>query len=107
MGGIDSVDSEEDLPWFLAQSFNGPVAYGADWANRALLKTGKVGELLPTPPATDALGRPQPGQATVSSLRGLGAANEFGTLFIALGGLMNLVLAMDVTRRERADRPDR
>jgi hypothetical protein len=41
----------------------------------------------------------------VSSLKGVGAANEFGTLFIALGGLMNLVLVMDVTRRERADSP--
>jgi type 1 glutamine amidotransferase len=107
VGGIDSVDSEEDLPWFLAQSFNGPVAYGADWANRALLKSGRVGTLLPTPPPADAAGRPAPGNFTVSSLKGVGAANEFGTLFIALGGLMNLVLAMDVTRRERADRPDR
>ncbi len=107
VGGVDAVDHEEDGPWFVAQSMYGPLAYGADWANRALLKTGKVGELLPTPPATDALGRPQPGQATVSSLRGLGAANEFGTLFIALGGLMNLVLAMDCARREPAERPDR
>ena len=107
VGGVDAVDHEEDGPWFVAQSMYGPIAYGADWANRALLKTGKVGELLPTPPATDALGRPQPGQATVSSLRGLGAANEFGTLFIALGGLMNLVLAMDCARREPAERPDR
>ncbi|MFM8698110.1 MAG: DUF6677 family protein [Phycisphaerales bacterium] len=107
VGGVDAVDHEEDAPWFVAQSMYGPLAYGADWANRALLKTGKVGELLPTPPATDALGRPHPGQATVSSLRGLGAANEFGTLFIALGGLMNLVLAMDCARREPAERPDR
>ena len=107
VGGVDAVDHEEDGPWFVAQSMYGPLAYGADWANRALLKTGKVGELLPTPPATDAFGRPQPGQATVSSLRGLGAANEFGTLFIALGGLMNLVLAMDCARRDPAERPDR
>jgi type 1 glutamine amidotransferase len=107
VGGVDAVDHEEDGPWFMAQSMYGPLAYGADWANRALLKSGKVGELLPTPPATDALGRPLPGKATVSSLRGVGAANEFGTLFIALGGLMNLILAMDCARREPAERPDR
>ena len=107
VGGIDAVDSEEDLPWFLAQSFNGPVAYGADWANRALLKSGRVGTLLPTPPPTDAANQPLRGNFTVSSLKGVGAANEFGTLFIALGGLMNLVLVMDVTRRDPADRPDR
>jgi hypothetical protein len=105
VGGIDAVDSEEDFPWFLAQSFNGPIAYGTDWANRSLLKSGRVGTLLPTPPPTDASGRPAQGSFTVSSLKGVGAANEFGTLFIALGGLMNLVLVMDVTRRERADSP--
>ncbi len=107
VGGIDAVDSEEDFPWFLAQSLNGPVAYGADWANRSLLKSGRVGTLLPTPPPQDASGRPAQGSFTVSSLKGVGAANEFGTLFIALGGLMNLVLVMDVTRREPADRPGR
>jgi hypothetical protein len=105
VGGIDAVDSEEDFPWFFAQSFNGPIAYGTDWANRSLLKSGRVGTLLPTPPPTDASGRPAQGSFTVSSLKGVGAANEFGTLFIALGGLMNLVLVMDVTRRERADSP--
>jgi hypothetical protein len=68
-----------------------------------MLKSGRVGTLLPTPPPTDAAGRPAQGSFTVSSLKGVGAANEFGTLFIALGGLMNLVLVMDVTRRERAD----
>ena len=105
VGGIDAVDSEEDFPWFLAQSLNGPIAYGTDWANRSMLKSGRVGTLLPTPPPTDAAGRPAQGSFTVSSLKGVGAANEFGTLFIALGGLMNLVLVMDVTRRERADSP--
>ena len=105
VGGIDAVDSEEDFPWFLAQSLNGPIAYGTDWANRSMLKSGRVGTLLPTPPPTDAAGRPAPGRFTVSSLKGVGAANEFGTLFIALGGLMNLVLVMDVTRREPAGRP--
>ena len=107
VGGIDAVDSEEDFPWFLAQSLNGPIAYGTDWANRSMLKSGRVGTLLPTPPPTDAAGRPAQGRFTVSSLKGVGAANEFGTLFIALGGLMNLVLVMDVTRREPADRPGR
>jgi hypothetical protein len=58
-----------------------------------------VGELLPAPAPTDPTGRPLPGQFTVSSLKGLGAANEFGTLFIALGGLLNLILVMDVSRR--------
>ena len=102
VGGVDAVDRREDTPWFAAQAFNGPMAYAADWANQSLLKTGKLGELVPTPPSDDGFGRTAPGNPTVSTFRGLGAANEFGTLFIALGGLMNLVLALDVARREPA-----
>jgi len=99
VGGVDAVDSVEDAPWFIAQSANGPIAVGADLLNQHVVKKGKVGELLPAPAPTDPTGRPLPGQFTVSSLKGLGAANEFGTLFIALGGLLNLILVMDVSRR--------
>jgi hypothetical protein len=99
VGGVDAVDSVEDAPWFIAQSANGPLAIGADLVNQHVVKKGKVGELLPAPEPTDAMGRPLPGTFTVSSFKGLGAANEFGTLFIALGGLLNLVLVMDVSRR--------
>ena len=98
IGGIDAVDSVEDAPWFIAQSANGPIALAADWANQNIVKTGKVGELLPAPAPLDPLGRPLPGRHTMSSLRGLGAANEFGTLFIALGGMMNFILIMAISR---------
>jgi type 1 glutamine amidotransferase len=100
IGGIDAVDSVEDAPWFIAQSGNGPIALATDWANQNILKTGKVGELLPAPAPLDPLGRPLPGQHTMSSFKGLGSANEFGTLFIALGGLMNFILVMDISRRD-------
>ena len=100
IGGIDAVDSVEDAPWFIAQSGNGPIALATDWANQNVLKTGKVGELLPAPAPLDPLGRPLPGKHTMSSFKGLGSANEFGTLFIALGGLMNFILIMDISRRD-------
>jgi hypothetical protein len=100
IGGIDAVDSVEDAPWFIAQSGNGPIALATDWANQNILKTGKVGELLPAPAPLDSLGRPLPGKHTMSSFKGLGSANEFGTLFIALGGLMNFILVMDISRRD-------
>ena len=105
VGGVDAVDSEEDAPWFIAQSLNGPIAFAADMANQRILKRGGAGELVPTHPPTDALGRPQPGQHFVSNLKGIGAANEFGTLFIALGGMVNLVLVLDASRRDRAGAP--
>ena len=100
IGGVDAVDSVEDGPWFIAQSANGPIALGTDWINQNVLKTGKVGELLPAPAPLDPLGRPAQGSFTMSSYKGLGAANEFGTLFIALGGMLNAILIMDASRRE-------
>jgi len=102
---VDAVDSVEDAPWFIAQSANGPIAVGADLLNQHVVKKGKVGELLPAPAPTDPTGRPLPGQYTVSSLKGLGAANEFGTLFIALGGMVNFILVLDASRRQAATRP--
>jgi len=106
IGGLDAVDSVEDGPWYIAQSGNGPIAFAADLANQQLLKKGKVGELLPAPSPTDPSGRPAPGQHYVSTFKGIGAANEFGTLFIALGGMMNFILVMDISRRERAESPN-
>ncbi|MFO0784676.1 MAG: ThuA domain-containing protein [Phycisphaerales bacterium] len=103
VGGLDCVDSREDAPWFAAQAGNGPIAFGVDALNQGLLKTGRVGELMPTPTPLDPTGRPVAEPLQVSSYKGLGSANEFGTLFIALGGLMNLVLVMDCARREPAD----
>ena len=106
VGGLDSVDSVEDAPWYIAQSANGPIAFAADLANQELVKKGKVGELLPAPSPTDPSGRPAAGQHYVSTFKGIGAANEFGTLFIALGGMMNFILVMDISRREPAESPN-
>ena len=101
VGGVDCVDSDEDWPWFFPQSMNGPIAYAVDAVNQRVVKTGRVGELLPAPPTIDpATGRPTP--PTVTSLKGIGAANEFGTLLIALGGLVNLIAILDTSRREPA-----
>ncbi|MFO0961273.1 MAG: ThuA domain-containing protein [Phycisphaerales bacterium] len=106
VGGLDAVDSVEDTAWFIPQSGNGPIVFALDAANQALLKTGRVGELLLTPAPLDPYGRPVPGSYTISSYKGLGPANEFGTLFIALGGMMNMLLVMDASRRDPAQRPD-
>jgi hypothetical protein len=91
MGGIDSVDRREDTLWFLPQAGCGPLAFGLDAANSALLKSGRLGTLLPAPEAI-------PGGAStkmISSRRGLAHPNEFGTLFIALAGLLNIVVILD------------
>lgn len=93
IGGVDSVDRREDGLWFLPQAGCGPLVFGLDAANSALLKSGRVGTLHPVPEsgvaAAGSLAR------TVSSKRGLAHPNEFGTLFIALAGLLNVVVMLD------------
>jgi len=75
VGGLDAIDRKTDFLWFLAQSLNGPLAFIADFINQHHLKT------LPAPQqyATVAINRP----------------NEMGTLFVALSGLLNLVVILD------------
>ena len=87
IGGIDSVDRKEDRLWFIAQAGCGPLAVVVDFANQSLLKTGKVGEILTTRPAP------------INSKKSLGRANEYGTLFTALAGLMNVVVILDAFHR--------
>jgi hypothetical protein len=100
VGGIDAIDSSEDWAWFMAQACNGPAAFVVDAVNQRALKTGAVGELVTVPPVTEPVNGRPPVDGQVSSWKGVGAANEFGQLFISLGGLLNLVAIMDVSRRQ-------
>jgi hypothetical protein len=95
IGGVDSVDRKEDRLWYLAQVCCGPIAMIADAANQSLLKTGKVGEIIATQPAP------------INTKKSLGRANEYGTLFTALAGLMNLVVILDALHRRPRMLPDR
>lgn len=92
IGGVDSVDRREDTLWFLPQAACGPIAFAADLANTALLKSAPPDQLL-SPPEPSGSGRLLP--PTVSKRRGLAHPNEFGTLFIALAGLMNVAVILD------------
>lgn len=84
IGGVDVVDREEDHLWFLAQALNGPVAFGADYVNQ---------------------GRKQSVPAV--QRQSLAHVNEIGTLFVALAGLMNLVVILDALQPHHADLPER
>lgn len=102
IGGVDAVDRREDTLWFLAQAGCGPLAFVADAANTGLLKSGRIGTLLPAP---QPYGQKIPGPR-VSDRRGLAHPNEFGTLFIALAGLMNVAVMLDAGfRRAGAAQP--
>lgn len=83
IGGVDCVDRVRDRLWFLAQSVCGPIVFAADLVNQHYVQR------LPDEQrhAAIALNRP----------------NEMGTLFVALAGLMNLVVIMDATFGPKRD----
>lgn len=99
IGGVDCVDRREDPLWFYAQAGAGPIAFASDWANSALLKSGKFGELVETPSAM-----PRTTPAMVSSFKTVTPANEIGTLYCALAGLINVVVIFDALKRRPAQR---
>ncbi|MSQ90883.1 MAG: hypothetical protein EXS01_05760 [Phycisphaerales bacterium] len=94
IGGVDSVDRREDPLWFYAQAGAGPIAFAADWANASLLKTGKVGELVESPPQN-----PRAAAPMVSTFKTVTLASEIGILYCALAGLMNVVVVLDALKR--------
>lgn len=112
VGGVDSVDRRNDRLWFLAQSLCGPIAFVADQANL------RLGEPVPQDfrEGSEARRRFLSGdEDLLRQLRrtGIGRVNEMGTLFVALAGLMNLVVILDAlyflphptVRRERRANP--
>ncbi len=89
IGGVDVVDMQRDRLWFIAQAGTGPIAFLLDLLNQALLKTASPG--------------------TQAQFTSLGNLNSTGTLYIALAGLMNVVVIIDaLAGPERAhDTPGR
>jgi TM2 domain-containing membrane protein YozV len=84
VGGIDAVDHTNDGLWFIAQVWCGPVVIGVDMLTQFFI--------VPLPISERA------------TLVGLSHANEIGTLFIAMAGLMNFVAMLDVLKgTERSD----
>ena len=81
VGGIDAVDHKHDGLWFIAQVWCGPIVIGVDLINYSYI--------MPLPNAERA------------SLVGLSHANEIGTLFIAMAGLMNFVVLLDLFQTAR------
>ena len=80
IGGIDAVDHKNDFLWFLAQVGAGPVVILIDICTQNLIASLSVDEKV--------------------SFVGLSHVNEIGTLFVAMAGLMNIVMMLDVLYRE-------
>ena len=98
LGGVDAVDRTSDRLWFVAQAGSGPIAFAVNGLNERVIKTGAVGELIDAP-AT----RGQTPQK-ISTSMGIARANEYGILFTALAGLMNMIAILDAATRNRSER---
>lgn len=98
VGGLDCVDRREDGLWFLAQAGAGPIAFLTDALNAGLLKSGRMGELMP-------MTAPNGAMLQVSSLKSVGAVNDVGILFTSMAGLLNVVALLDALRGPRKDQP--
>lgn len=133
LGGIDSVDAQEDRIWFAGQMLVGPLAFGVNAAHQNFFKgydpqTGRLrspnpGEHIVMEARANA-GRTGPGAAagagsgdllpivrpggTPPARKSLARANELGTLMSAVAGMMNLIAVIDASfaaRRRRSGAP--
>ena len=99
IGGLDAVDRKHDGIWFYAQALNGPIAFATDFARGRLSSINGRDIQDISWERTPALGERWLAQyqevMAVVRRQGLSHVNEVGTLFIALGGLMNLVLILE------------
>jgi hypothetical protein len=112
IGGIDVVDSRESKYWFYVQALNPAAAFSINYAHQNFYKGYEVrggqtsenfyrkpeyGERLKfdesrgvTIIVNDAsAGTPSPRQS-------IGRVNEVGSLFVALAGMLNLIVLLDV-----------
>lgn len=69
IGGIGSIDRQGSPGWFLAQAFLGPTAFLIDAIH----------------------------QTRYQGVAALGRAEEIGTLYIAIAGLLNLIAIIDAS----------
>lgn len=124
VGGIDSVDREEDFIWFLGQGLVGPTALAVDFVHQRHFKvydpvyrrwrSANPDEFRnpitrhPVTISVDTTGRTSADirdatgnlVRTVSpayppNVKSLGRMNELGTLFTTIAGFMNLVAILD------------
>ncbi len=95
-GYSTATGSEERRLWFLPQSGAGPIAFA----------TAVIGERLVPTGEDDLLEITMPGESTgvISRHTPIGHAADFGTLFCALAGLMNIAVALDAGRRPEPER---
>lgn len=81
--------------WFIPQAGAGPIAFVTAYVNNALIPTSGPDLIEVT--------MPDRGPGKIDRFTAMGHTLDFGTLFCALAGLMNIAVALDAGRRS-ADR---
>lgn len=100
IGGLDVVDRKNDRLWFIAQAGNGPIAFVLD-AARSRMSPGQEYEFRRD---REMRQRYEDGDPVIISglhRASIGHLNEIGTLWIALCGLMNVVVLIDFLNPSR------
>ncbi|MBI1189075.1 MAG: hypothetical protein GC200_00110 [Tepidisphaera sp.] len=107
VGGIDTIDSKEDRPWFLGQALVGPLTFAVDFVHQHHFKV--------LDPQTKQLRSAYPGEgrgpngvavspSTPPNIKSIGKMNELGTLFSTVAGMINVIVIIDAgwpTRRQQ------
>ncbi len=115
IGGPDVVDRRNDRLWFIAQAGCGPVAFVLD-GFRERVSPAQTYDFSPASRTDDRqrYAEEDPEMKRMLRRASVGHLNEIGTLYIALAGLMNLVVLLDFLNphripsdRERARRAGR
>jgi hypothetical protein len=106
VGGPDVVDRRNDRLWFIAQSGCGPVVFALD-AVRERVSPGQTYDFSPRSRNGDRERYMDEDPEMNRMLRraSIGHLNEIGTLYIALAGLMNLVVILDFFNPHRIPSP--
>lgn len=120
-GGLNCIDSRENRVWFIGQALVGPVAFGLDALHQSRFKAfeaSPAGSILNRParvPGPDESITLRPDGVRVLTalppggrppiVKSIGRANEIGTLFGAIAGMLNVIAVIDaawsVSRRRR------
>lgn len=102
IGGPDVVDRRNDRLWFIAQSGCGPVAFVLD-GFRERVSPAQSYDFTPASRTDDRqrYADEDPEMKRMLRRASIGHLNEVGTLYIALAGLMNLVVLLDFLNPHR------
>ena len=117
IGGVDCIDRKEDRIWFLGQALVGPLTFAVDYVHQNHLKgydmSGRHRTQGPNERGTfensngrlvrriypldegQVLDPGNPLALPPPYSKSLGRMNEIGTLFVALAGMINLIVFLD------------